>query len=212
MSLQYSCFISYLHPRDEWTLTVTKQVIKAVRNALGFYTKAPLYLDEERLQPSYNHNELLAEAICESACMVVLYYPAYRDSDYCQRELLAMKAIEDRRRKLLGRQLHGKRMFAPILIRGTRQQLPDFVREGCLALDYSRQALTRQDISDDSEVREQLFGLAEAISETWDLLRREPTLGTLDCKQARMPALLPPAERQAVFATVAGAMPFPGRG
>lgn len=207
----YPCFISYLHPRDEWTLAVTKQVIGAVRNALGFYTKAPLYLDEDRLKASYNHNEILAEAICESACMVILYYPAYRDSDYCQREMLAMRAIEERRLSLLGRHLHGKRMFAPIMIRGTRQQLPDFVRDDCLALDYSRQALTAEDISSQSEVREKLFGLAEAIADVWNLLRDEPTLRAVDCQGTVMPSLLRTTAQSDILAG-APVQPFPGRG
>ena len=87
-----------------------------------------VYFDKDRLIPGYQYDMHLARAICKSACMVILYWPSYLDSDYCQQEITTMLGIEKKRIQLLGNQLSGYRLFVPIVLRGDYNLLPEPVR------------------------------------------------------------------------------------
>src|SRR5262245_13179378 len=110
MPEMHPCFISYVHPREKWGLDATQKLIGAIKSALDPYTREPICYDKDRMLPGYNHEEILATDICRSAVMIVLYLPAYLESDYCRRELEAMRRVEVLRRDLLGDRLRGKRM------------------------------------------------------------------------------------------------------
>jgi hypothetical protein len=106
----HSCFISYRHPasiggREE---KIIKHVYTALKDHVEMYThEYSVYFDEPRLVPGYQYDERLAKAICQSACMVVVYWPSYLESEYCIKELRTMLSIEEERRSLLAGELHG---------------------------------------------------------------------------------------------------------
>ena len=65
-----------------------RHVVTAIRDHIAIYThKHEVYFDEDRLVPGYQYNEALAKAICRSACMFVIYWPSYLESDYCRKEI-----------------------------------------------------------------------------------------------------------------------------
>lgn len=128
----HACFISYRHPavagsREE---KLIRHVVKAIADHVQMYThEHQVYFDDKRLVPGYQYDERLAEAICRSACMVVVYWPSYLESDYCRKELRAMLEIEEQRRRRLGDALHGCRLFIPVILRGSsRTSLRGFAR------------------------------------------------------------------------------------
>ena len=152
----HSCFISYRHPASEGSREqkLIGHVVKAITDHVEMYTHdCPVYFDKNRLVPGYQYDEKLAEAICRSACMVIVYWPAYLESDYCRKEIAAMLDIEEKRHRLLGKELYGCRLFIPIILRGNFDELPDKVRNKCHYLDYKAQA-TKPDfnIGDDEKM------------------------------------------------------------
>ena len=151
-----SCFISYRHPatkgnREE---SLIKHVVKAITDHIELYTHDhPVYFDEKDLIPGYNYDERIAEAICRSACMVIVYWPSYLESDYCKKEIEAMLNVEERRHRILGDKLRGCRLFIPIILRGKFDQLPDRVRNNCQYLDYYAQTVNPHfNIGDDPKM------------------------------------------------------------
>ena len=79
----HACFISYRHPAAEGSreAKLIAHVCKAISDHVQMYThKHEVYFDQKRLVPGYQYDECLAEAICRSACMVVVYWPAYLES------------------------------------------------------------------------------------------------------------------------------------
>jgi hypothetical protein len=179
--------VSYVHPQNDWVRRATERALSLLKNAIEFYSRAPPYIDDERLKPMYNHNERLAEAICQSACMVILYYPAYLESPYCRRELVAMKRMEARRREHVGSGAWGYSMFVPFVIRGTATSLPRFAHENSLWFDYSAQSLADHDISNESAVREKIFKLAESITELHSVLSKSRQQTQVDCRGFALP-------------------------
>jgi len=171
----HACFISYRHPaasggREE---KLIRHVVKAIEDHIQMYTHDhPVYFDKGRLVPGYQYDERLAEAICRSACMVVVYWPSYLESDYCLKEIRAMLEIEERRRARLGASLHGCRLFIPVILRGKLEDLPEDVRKNCQYLDYKAQA-TKPDVNlgDDETMSEQLYAVAEYIKSLCDKMK-----------------------------------------
>jgi hypothetical protein len=88
---------------------------------LRHWTPLPIYRDETRLNGGDFFNRELSLALCESACMVMIYTPTYFDkvSTYCAREFKAMEYLESKRLELLGldkNYQHG--LIIPIVYRG----------------------------------------------------------------------------------------------
>jgi hypothetical protein len=93
----HACFVSYRHPasvggREE---KLIQHVVRAIKDHIEMITqKHDVYFDQARLVPGYQYNDRLAQAICRSACMFVIYWPSYSESDYCLKEIRTMLGIE----------------------------------------------------------------------------------------------------------------------
>lgn len=118
MPIKYSCFISYRHD----SVAIARDFQDALENELSLLINLPVYRDEERLQAGDFFNPALASALCQSACMVMLYIPRYFDeqSTYCAREFKAMEQIETERIEKLKKNGHhtSSGLIIPIVYRG----------------------------------------------------------------------------------------------
>lgn len=208
----HACFISYRHPFE--VNSREAKVIEHVRKAISDHVQMEthehkVYFDSQRLVPGYQYDERLAEAICRSACMVIVYWPSYLESPYCQKEMRAMLEIERRRRQLLGDALHGCRLFIPVILRGDYGQLPQEITNNCQYLDYRQQAThPNMNIGDNETMSEQLFSIAAYIKSLCDKMKPQSQELFDCCKNYEFPLAsplmgsdLPPAPTQ----------PFPGR-
>ncbi|HET9909818.1 MAG TPA: TIR domain-containing protein, partial [Anaerolineales bacterium] len=83
MPIKYSCFISYKHD----SVNIARDFQDALENEISLLLNLPVYRDEERLHAGDFFNSALAQALCQSACMVMIYIPRYFDkaSTYCAR-------------------------------------------------------------------------------------------------------------------------------
>jgi hypothetical protein len=209
----HACFISYRHPaasgsREELLIN---HVVKAITDHVQVYThEHKVFYDKDRLVPGYQYDERLAEAICRSACMVIVYWPSYLESDYCKKEIQAMLHIEQKRRKILGSELNGCRLFIPVILRGKYEDLPIGVTRNCHYLDYKAQAVQpNTNIGDDEATSEKLYKIAEYIKDLCDKMKANSESLFDWCPQYRFQepnSLAAPSEIQA-----APLQPFPGR-
>lgn len=126
MPLSYSCFISYR--RD--SVKIAKDFQDALETELSLLLNLPVYRDEERLEGGDFFNSKLEQALCKSACMIMIYIPKYFDeeSTYCAREFKAMELLEEGRLNKLRE--HGviadSGLIIPIIYRG-REIVPSYV-------------------------------------------------------------------------------------
>src|SRR6185436_6732738 len=95
---KYACYISYRCPSSE----ITDQAVRGIHTALVNELKPyglDVYCDEERRKGDHAFNHSLAAILCESACLIVVYWPQYFDlmGMYCALEYKAMEAIEKKR-------------------------------------------------------------------------------------------------------------------
>jgi len=188
----HSCFISYRHPASKGNREekLISHVVKAITDHVELYTHDhAVYFDGKRLVPGYQYDERLANAICHSACMVIVYWPAYLESEYCKKEIAAMLDIEKKRRRLLGKELHGCRLFIPIILRGNLDELPEGVRKDCQYLDYKAQATKPNfNIGDDDKMSDELYRIAEYINTLCDKMKNASDKLFGKCQQYVFPA------------------------
>jgi hypothetical protein len=146
MSIRYSCFISYAHGQGKIVKSFMEQLKQALVASIELYFRKEVYMDD-RHTPGYNFNEGIAQAICESVCMVVVFSPVYSDSNYCLREFLAMENVENKRKQKLGNKFdRTSRMIIPIILRGDAEELPVKIK-GINYYDFSKFTLASLKIS-----------------------------------------------------------------
>jgi hypothetical protein len=127
MAFKYSCFVSYCHGQHGLVTGFIDQLVSALKAELEAFLDEEVYIDSERLKPGYKYNEKLAEAICQSVCMLVVYSPRYERHEYCIREYEAMAQIEQKRTALLGAS-DGRGFIIPIILRGA-DDIPDRIKK-----------------------------------------------------------------------------------
>lgn len=74
MGFQWSCFLSYRHSNKDG-LALVEAVHDKLKFELGMH-ELQLYRDV-RNAPGTLYNQLIAETLCASVCMVMMYWPAY---------------------------------------------------------------------------------------------------------------------------------------
>jgi hypothetical protein len=208
----HACFVSYRHPARPGGLEekLLRHVVDAIQDHIELYThKHEVYVDRPRLVPGYQYDERLAQAICRSACMVVVYWPSYLESDYCLKEIRTMLEIERKRRSVLGNDLHGCRLFIPVILRGTVQDLPSDLHLGCQYLDYKAQAIRPNfNIGDDETMSAQLDAIAEYVKSLCDKMKTVEDVLFKDCDTFTFPQNISAATGNL---SVPATQPFPGR-
>ena len=163
MPFKYACFISYPHGQHTVMKPFIEQLTELLEGFLEPYMDEEVYKDD-RLKPGYKYNESLAEALCHSICMIVVYSPVYEDRVYCLREYATMEKIEEDRFKLMGQALpadHG--MIIPIILRGS-DDLPDHIKGNIHFVDFSQFMLEETTINR-PEYRKKIEDIAKHIHE-----------------------------------------------
>ncbi len=212
MRIKNACFISYCHGQNELIKGFIEQLCRALKNYLEPLMDEGVYVDYERLQPGYRFNEALARDICESVCMIVVYYPRYEQHSYCRREFAAMEIMEEHRKALLGAHLHGRGFIIPVILTTGADGVPDKIKGALHYSDFSGWTLASSDISRNPDFIPAIKDICTAIHELYELLRQKIAAGNqhMDCVDFRVPAEAdaPPWQHGG---TVPGPLPFPGR-
>jgi hypothetical protein len=101
-------------------MTVIEDFRTTLQDEVVLWMNQQVYLDSDRLRGGNFFNQALAQALCESVCMVVFYIPPYFDADYmyCAREFKAMEWHESHRLQRLGIKGGGNGLIIPIVCRG----------------------------------------------------------------------------------------------
>ena len=99
MPLKYSCFISYRHTETRLNQSMVRRMVEALKAELELRVPKKVFLDRERLLGGEFYNENLATELCQSACMVILYWPTYfsTENTFCSREYQSMVRLESER-------------------------------------------------------------------------------------------------------------------
>src|SRR5690349_21606894 len=84
MAIRYGCFFSYAHGRHELMQRFKTTLADALRCYLEphFDNEDELFVDTDQLGGGDDIDRKIARAMCESACMVLIYTPKYEAHAY----------------------------------------------------------------------------------------------------------------------------------
>jgi hypothetical protein len=162
MGFKYACFISYCHGQNDLVRTFIDQLESAINTYLDTYLDEKVYVDRRRLMPGERYDEALAQAICESLCMIVVYTPRYERHGYCLREFDAMRRLEEQRRALLGKDAGTRGMIIPIVFK-SGETLPEQIKSPYQYVDFSKFTLASIDMSRNPDFLEEIQRVCRAI-------------------------------------------------
>lgn len=126
--MKNACFISYSHSTNPYYANIVTTFAEQLGNQLALLMpKCEVYRDDDRLKPGFFPRPALAQAICESSCMVMLFTPGYFDEGhpFCALEYLAMQGLERKRAPHLAPNVG---LIIPVVISG-EDAMPDEVRQ-----------------------------------------------------------------------------------
>jgi hypothetical protein len=151
MRFEHSCFISYRRGQEELTRTFVTGLQRALSNYLEPWLDETVFLDEGRLTGGDYLETRIADALCKSVCMVLVFTPRYFSPEhlYCTREFLAMEEIERSRFQIANREPRNqdKSFIIPVVFRGAELIPSEVRRRGRFSYDFSRYTLLETDIS-----------------------------------------------------------------
>ena len=205
MSFLHPCFISYTTGQYDLMSKAVRDLHDALRNELDALVKKDIYFAEERLEAGNIPEKQMAQALCGSVCLVMLYTPRYFDDEdvWCTREFCGMEALEDQRFKTLGiERTSANGLIIPVILRGF-DRLPKKIKEErhCYIFD-STYTTASGPISQSPDHMKDIVRMAKYIADRCLELKSSPGLFS-ECAEYELPT----EEEAAKFA--ASMMPQP---
>lgn len=161
---KYACFISYSHGEEALVKNFIDQFKAALKAYLEPWMDEEVFVDVDRLKAGFKYNEALAQAICQSVCMIVVYSPVYERRPYCGREYEAMERLEKQRLlRLAGAAANGfKGLIIPVVLRGFAH-LPPRIQASRQAIDFSHFTLATPTMSHNPDFVARIEEIAQQI-------------------------------------------------
>src|ERR1700690_1209743 len=168
MARKNAGFISFRHGDYELTRAFVEQLYRGlcseVEAQLG--RGVDVFLDTKRLTGGYLFDEALAQELCMSSSMVMVYTPSYFDEahTYCAREYSAMLQLEMKRLAMLdpAAQQHG--LIVPVIFRGLKH-LPAEIRDRRQYYDFQSFLLSGREMSHHPKFASVLQEIGEYIAD-----------------------------------------------
>jgi hypothetical protein len=161
-----------------------------LRNELTVLIDEDLFVDRERMRGGLFFNAALAQALCKSVCMLVVYTPTYfsRQHLYCAREYRAMEGLEQRRLIKVKKSLSIESgLIIPIVLRG-ETSLPTNIRATRHYYSFERFSLTSRELARNRQFEELVREIATVIHQRKQMFDAVGEDMTADCADFLFPS------------------------
>ncbi|SRR5260221_7629025 len=168
----YPCFISFRHFGDAISEAFIKQFFECLKGYLNPLVGKEPFIDFERMQPGYSLKPAIADALCKSACMIVIWSPQYFNEEqiWCAMEYKAMKELEKKRLGLLPNTENYKKLIIPVIYRGSKYY-PSNLSQETLYLNLEKFALYEPPMAENKNFAAEIEKLANYIYERIAVLK-----------------------------------------
>ena len=191
MPFKHACFISYSHGKGDLIKRFVSELKSALTDYLDTYLDVDIYTDD-RLVPGYHYNEALAQEICGSLCMIVVYIPKYERHEYCRREFAGMERLQETRFQLLGSGRDPKYgLIIPVILEGI-ESLPPQIKAGRHYGDFSAFSPTKPELKRIPEFEPALRKIARYINALYTEFERFGDQVCDGCDRFQLPNPAPP--------------------
>lgn len=192
MKPRHPCFISFRHVGncEKFVLAFRDSLKEELENHFWkFKDKEGPFLDDTRMVGDPYLEDTIAEAICNSVCMIVIYLPSYFNEDYpyCAREFKAMQLLEDKRRKLLPAGAVIDSLIIPVFFRDKER----FKKMNLVTNDkYDFQNLSLlNNMQKNRMYKEKLVELCKEIYDRYEIFKGNNLSPWNNCDQAQLPTI-----------------------
>lgn len=192
MPIKYACFLSYRHG-DGFVERIVTGLRDALRDLLQLRIAAPedLIFYDRDIKGGTFYNEALASALCESACLVVVYTSVYfrKDRTYCAREYRAMELLERKRLRCLGETMDYRRgLIIPIVFTGW-EDLPKVIKDLRQAYNFEQLEPHNRKLGTTQKFAKEIREIADYIAERFNRLNSIPEdHPCMDCNGFALPS------------------------
>lgn len=165
MNFKNACFFSYRHRPGKEYANWIDDIHGHLSDQVALYLSTQgVFRDTSRLAGGDLLDPSIAQELCESVCMVMVYVPAYFDDQftYCAREFKAMQALESQRLKKLSASTRSHGLIIPIVCRGW-SAFPGEISRERVAYNFEPYLLEKDKISKHPKGKLELKRIAEYI-------------------------------------------------
>jgi hypothetical protein len=207
---QHSCFISYCRVNGELGPKFIGDLVTALENYTGVRIDQKPFRDTH-MRGGQFIDDSIAEAICRSVCMILVYTPNYPRHEYCRREYAAMKILEAARLPKIqplvrdAAKLSKQGLIIPIVLRGW-ERLPGRIG-GLQSYDFSQYRMNTSSLGRNKAFVPHIESIAETIEDlllAFESLEDDPCA---DCGRFTIPA----ADEAQPWTDLSRPLPFPLR-
>lgn len=157
---------------------------QALSSSIEPYMDIEPFIDYEQLGPGYRYNDALAQAICESICMVSIVVPKYFKRGYCIQELVTMEKIQKIRTNKIGQHaLENRGLIIPIVLRGKVENLPEKMKKHIHCCDFSKFKTSSPKICETDPFVDKIDKIAEYIFDLHELFMKDDSLVNFSCER-----------------------------
>jgi len=189
MTIRHGCFFSYAHGQHAYMSKFKDDLVDALKCYLEphFDNEEELFIDSEQLGGGDDLDEKIARALCESACMIVIYTPKYEAHGYTRREFAAMQLIERERKQWYTLPSH---LIIPVIMTRHPVGLPPQITGPGMYVDFSRYTLASGDLKTNPDFIPDIEKMVHRIAEHYHCLKRSTPPGH-DCSRFVLPEIPP---------------------
>jgi len=169
MAFGKACFISYPHNAGKSVDAFVTRLKEELQDRVAQFVPGDVVSDHDFMTGA-DFNKAIAKAICESACLIVVYMPVYERKAFCIQEYVAMERHQASRYEKLRRDLSGKLgMVIPLVYTGQEARIPAWISEKINYKNISRDTIADPvRIFDTQDFKQWLVDVAGVIDELYD--------------------------------------------
>jgi hypothetical protein len=157
---------------------------EALSSSIEPYLDIKVFVDRDRLRPGYRYNAALAQAICESVCMVSIVVPKYFDHEYCLQELATMEKIQNTRTNEIGQNaLENRGLVIPVVLRGKIESLPEKMKQHIHCCNFSDFNTSCRKVHKIKPFVREIEKIAEYVSDLYKIFNQYNAVKSFDCGQ-----------------------------
>jgi len=185
----YPCFISFRHFDDAISEAFINQFVDCLKGYLNPLVGKDPFVDFKRMEPGYSLQPALANALCNSACMVVIWSPQYFNEEHlwCAMEYKAMIELEKKRLSLLPAHEQFKKLIIPVIYKGSKYYPAD-LEDSTLYLNLEKFSLYETEMIKNKNFATEIERLANYIYDRIRVFNKITPAPWGNCGQFQLPS------------------------
>jgi hypothetical protein len=188
MAFKCSCFISYPHNAGKSVDAFVTRLKEELTDRFAQFVPDPIITDHDFLTGA-NFNKAIAQTICESACLLVVYMPIYQRKPFCLQEYTAMERLQVERYKALQQDLSAKfGMILPLVYSGEESKIPKWISQHINYKNISEFTIADpKAVFDQPDFQAWLVKIANMVDSLYNAFPASPTHPCLTCGTYALP-------------------------